>query len=320
MFRLFFSIVLAPILFVQILLVILRLHENIRWQWSLVLIPLWTGLFLWFVVLVYRVWGHRMQRRTGVRIGVWHAADSIHHLIWIASLTAVFVLSVIRLDHATTTTLSWSVVFVPLYVLFVFLVLWESWNHWRHHVAWLAGNTQHGSPIIRVLTWIILGAQFLWLGVQLDKEENARAHWALVFLPLWTVFALWLLVLLAISRRKLEGKFSEKPKATLSDLIIYTLIWMSMVTFFILLTVELQAMGNVISSLALFSPLLLLFILFFVGNYFFYWRWHRTKKNDYYAWKTENYIRQTTSVQNHRVDSPGVDENIPTPTSRETTL
>ena len=301
MFRLFFSLVLAPIFFVQIVLVILRLHENIRWRWSVVWIPLWGGFFLWFVFLLYNVWGHRAQKRTGVRTRArWRTADTIHHLMWVASLLAVFVLSAVRLDDAATTTLRWSVVVVPLYVLFAFLILWEAYNHWKGNIPWLANNTQHGSPLVRVLTWIGLVVQFAWLGAQLDAQ--ARTQWALVFLPLWIVFALWLLVLLSISRRKLEGRLSEKPKATVSDTAVYYLMWTALVTFFILLSVELESASSVIGALVLFSPLLLLFIIFFVGGYFFYWRYHRTKKNDDYAWKTENYIRQTTStavVQNH---------------------
>lgn len=256
---------------------VLRLEEDVTWNWFAIFIPIWV------IGLGWLIWWYKTPKVDPINM-LPDAEETDKDLLVIKEVTPPPV------DNSLVTPTNYPA---------------------PPHLQYLSnkGNSGIGEPrvfLVHIFTFktyqlfVAVGILIFLIFVanQLELSASSKWHWSIVFIPLWISFFIWFCSLVSYTLSKAFKSiniYSAIDIPLWSELAIYYSLLVFFTAFSIFLAIELET-PNTVSMLTLFSPLLLYFGIVFWISIVYLWR------------KT---IRKNTHQQNSDIGINGMirDEN-----------
>lgn len=240
-------ILISPLLLLGVIFVVLRLHINIFWNWGLIFIPFWFSLLIWIFIDIHGV--------------ITTKASQEYALYFVSGLGAVLVsifLAFITIKEELHHAWPWAAVISPLWAALL-----------MYCILLLTHKVVGSHTVLLGMTYLCLIPASILVAVRLDADSSSLngINWAIIFIPLWIVFGVWFIALVISLASKLKKDPSHaKRKPYWTNLFVLSFMWMGLITFLILLTLELQMPGS-IGFLFVFTPMIIVLSVIFIVPY-----------------------------------------------------
>ena len=239
-------VVSTPFLTVQILLLAFQLNNNIGWDWAALFLPIWILFFIWFVRTIILLILKKKKK------------DWIISLSFIITFTIFFALVSRQLDELEKNVWSWPSVFSPIWIFFAMIMLVMTFK-------FLKKKLKRKKFVFFLVIW----SHFLVITIVLSLQIiSDRWNWSLLFIPVWSLFVVFFIYLF---------KKLIKRRNHWIEMFIKFYSWTCILTFMILLNIVLTK-TLIISSIYLFTPLLICFFGNFLCVCMFYYKERNERK------------------------------------------
>lgn len=241
-------IIISPLLLLGLIFVVLRLHINIFWNWALIFIPFWVALLVWIFIDVHGL----VVTKDGSEYGLYIVSGLG------AVLVALF-LAFIAVKEQLEPGWPWTAVISPLWAAML-----------MYCILLLTHRVIGTHTLLLGMTYLCIIPASIVIAIRLDASPTATissVNWGILFIPIWVLLAVWLVALIvavATKLRKDPSRTVKKPYWT--NVYVLSLMWIGLVTFMILLTLELQSPGS-IGFLFVFTPMIIVLAAVFIGPY-----------------------------------------------------
>lgn len=247
-------VLLSAVLLLGVIFLVLRLNNNIEWDWGLIFIPEWVVLGAWLGMDVVAFVRDLRKRETPKDYS--YLADILSGLATIF-LVLFLVFIVIKLEvhpdwpWAAVYSALWAALLVCVFPLFV-----------------LANRIGIVATLYACLIWTLLVTASILIDIRLDVEAASDWTWQVVFIPLWILYGFWMIWLSILIWRKVKVDPSlARYKPLWINIYVYAWLWAGFLTFTILLNINAEIPGS-IGILFVFTPLIIMFAALFVIPYF----------------------------------------------------